>query len=432
MRSVKRGNVGRRAIRAIALCATVGMTLLLGPPVQAGVVIPSIPTSNAADWTPRVVDDSVVGDAGVYELRQVGSTMYAGGDFNRVLDAAGTTAYPRTHLFAFDAGSGAVSSWAPTFDKSVWALEPSADGRFLYIGGQFNRVDGKWRPKLVKYDLLEQRVDTSFSFGVQARRVSDLELVDGRLFAAGTFPGGLVALDPDTGAVDPYFADTQASGQENGYPTRVYRFSVNPDGTRMVVIGSFTSVGGERRQQAAMLTLGATSASVSTWYSNRWDLDCSSVLRHYTRDVDWSPTGTHFAIVTTGGPAPNSDKLCDTVTWWRAVDSARQQPAWTNYSGGDTFHSVTVTDKAVFVSGHFRWLDNPSGGDSKGPGAVTRQGLGAIDPVSGKATGWNPTKSLEGGRGGYDLYFTDAGLWVGHFERKLTKETHEGLGLLPY
>ena len=424
----------RRPIGVVVLVAVLAASLGWATPSRAGQPIPSIPSTNAADWTPRVVNDSVVTDAGVYELRQIGSTMYAGGEFNRVMNAAGTASYTRTHLFAFDAATGAVSPWAPTFNKPVWAMETSADGKFLYIGGQFTRADGKWRPKLVKYDLVNQRVDSSFYFERDdAQRVTDLQMVGGRLFVAGTFPGGIVAVDPNTGAVDPYFANTQATGQEEGFPTRVYRFSVNPSGTRMVILGSFTAIGGHARQQAAMLVLGASSATVSAWYSDRWNLDSySESMQHYTRDVDWSPSGTHFAIATTGGGAPNTDRLVDTVTWWAATDQSKQQPVWINYSGGDTFHSVTVTDKAVFVGGHFRWLDNPRGNDTAGPGAVERQGLGALSTSTGKALAWNPTKSIEDGRGAYDLYVTSAGLWVAQFERKLTKEIHEGLGLLPY
>lgn len=428
-----RTGVRRRVVRAVALTSVLGVGLALGPAAQAGPTVPALPSTNAADWTPRVVDDGVVADAGVYELRQVGSTMYAGGEFNKVLNAAGTTSYTRTHFFAFDAGSGAVSSWAPTFNKPVWAMETSADGRYLYVGGQFTRADGKWRPKLVKYDLQTHTVVTGFYFARDdAARVTDLQLVGGRLFVAGTFDGGIVAVNPNTGAVDPYFSGTQATGQEEGYSTRVYRFSVNPAGTRMVVIGSFTAIGGQPRQQAAMLLLGSTSASVSAWYSDRWNLDCNDALRHYTRDVDWYPDGSRFVIGTTGGGYPKTTKLCDTVSAWAPTDQSKQQPVWINYSGGDTFHSVTATDKAVFVGGHFRWLDNPYGNDSAGSGAVERQGLGAINPATGKALSWNPTKSIEGGRGAYDLYFTGAGLWVAHFENRLAKETHEGLGLLPF
>jgi hypothetical protein len=434
MRHLRRDTDRQRcgAASLLTLVLAVLMALTTAPAAQAGTTIPRLPQTNAADWTPRVVNDATRTDAGVYELRQIGSTMYAGGDFTSVQNSTGTTTYPRNRLFSFNATTGAVSTWAPNVNGPVWAMEPSADGRYLYVGGEFTRFDGRAVNRLVKYDLLNGRVDTAFTFPTAIRKVTDLQLVGGRLVVAGTFAGGIVGVNATTGAPDSYFNATQATGQEEGYNTQVYRFSVNPAGTRMVVIGSFTAIGGQPRQQAAMISLGATSASVSGWYSTRWNEDCSRTLRHYTRDVDWSVDGNNFAIVTTGGPAPRSTKLCDTVTWWRNSDLPNQQPVWTNYSGGDTFHSVAVTNAAVFVSGHFRWLDNPEGSDSLGAGGVSRQGIGAISPTTGRALPWNPTKSIEGGRGGYDLYVTGAGLWIGHFEERISREVHPGLGLLPF
>ena len=84
---------------------------------------------------------------------------------------------------------------------------------------------------------------------------------------------------------------------------------------------------------------------------------------------------------------------------------------------------------AVYVQGHQRWLDNPFGRDSAGPGAVSRPGIGAIDPVTGKATSWNPTK--ERGVGGKDLYVTSQGLWVGSDTNYIGGEFHPRLALMP-
>jgi len=86
-------------------------------------------------------------------------------------------------------------------------------------------------------------------------------------------------------------------------------------------------------------------------------------------------------------------------------------PAWINYTGGDTLHSVAVTGAAVYVQGHQRWLDNPEGRDSAGAGAVERPGIGALDPDTGAALGWNPSKSRA--VGGKDMLVTASGLWVG-------------------
>ncbi len=429
---------GPRAQGVVAALVVALAVVGLGAPAEAGPTIPRMPQTDASDVMPRVVDDTTVTEAGVRELRQVGTRMYAGGEFRTVLNRDRTRSFLRRNLFSFNAATGTVSSWAPVTNGGVYALEPSADGQFLYIGGDFTTFDGRTVRRLVKYDLVNNRVDTSFTSAIAATRVSDLQLVGGRLLVSGTFPGGIAALDPNTGARTTYLDGVQATGQKTGYTTRIYRFAVNPTATQMVVIGSFTSIGGQARQQAALVNLGASSATVSAWSSPRWNEDCPAAsLQWYTRDVDWSPDGSGFAIVTTGAGAPNTTKLCDTASYWRPVQAANQQPVWINYSGGDTFHSVLVTDRAVFVGGHIRWLDNPLGRDTAGPGAVNRLGIGAIDPVSGRALPWNPSKSVEGGLGAFDLYVTSQGLWVGHYERFLGtgpngRELHEGLGLLPF
>src|SRR3954468_8262242 len=423
------------SVAALAVSAVCVVGTVLGVPAYAGPTIASMPKENAVNYTPRIVDDKVVNEAGVRDLRQVSGTMYAGGAIHKVLNAKRTHTYKRHNLFSFDPGTGHVTGWTPNANGDVYALEPSADHRYLYIGGDFDTFDGTPANHLVRDDLQQSRVDTGFSFPVKTNRVSDLQLVGGRLFVSGNFAGGIVAVDPTSGAPLSYLDNVQATGNQSGYSTRVYRFAINPAQTRMVVIGSFTAVGGQPRQQVAMVDLGAV-PSVSSWYSPLWDQTCSATWSWYSQDVDWSPDGSTFAVVTTGGPSP-AVKLCDSASLWRPTEAPNQQPLWVNHSGGDTFHSVSVTNRAVFVSGHFRWLDNPAGHDSAGPGAKAREGIGAIDPSTGKAMAWNPFKSIEGGKGGYRLYFTGRGLWVGDFEKCLGTgphghELHEGLGLLPF
>ena len=165
---------------------------LVATPADAGVTIPSLPRTTAATFTPRVIDDAVQSNAGVYELRQIGSTMYAGGRFNTVQNAARTLSYTRTNLFAFNAGTGVISTtFHPSINGSVWAMEPSADGRYLYIGGDFNSFNGTTVKRLVKLDLQTNQIDTTFRSTTNVARISDLQLVNGRLFASGTFPGGI-------------------------------------------------------------------------------------------------------------------------------------------------------------------------------------------------------------------------------------------------
>ena len=91
--------------------------------------------------------------------------------------------------------------------------------------------------------------------------------------------------------------------------------------------------------------------------------------------------------------------------------------------------AVAATDVAVDVQGHQRWLDNPQGSNAPGPGAVSRPDIGAINPATGLALPWNPTK--ERGVGGKDLYVTSQGLWVGSDTNRIGGETRRRVALMP-
>jgi hypothetical protein len=163
-----------------------------------------------------------------------------------------------------------------------------------------------------------------------------------------------------------------------------------------------------------MLDLGSSSATLDPWYYQPLENECAaSTLPAYLRDVDFSPDGSYFVIVSTGY-VPQSGGLerdiCDATARFETAIPNPDRPTWINYTGGDTLHSVAVTGAAVYVQGHQRWLDNPFGNNSAGPGAVSREGIGAIDPTTGKALSWNPTKTR--GVGGKDFLATSAGLWV--------------------
>ena len=58
-----------------------------------------------------------------------------------------------------------------------------------------------------------------------------------------------------------------------------------------------------------------------------------------------------------------------------------------------------------------------------------RPGIGAIDPVTGKALPWNPTKSRF--HGTMALFATPQGLWVGSDGTAFGREDHAGIGFAP-
>jgi hypothetical protein len=417
-----------RTFRNATVCALCSVALAVGStlPAQASLSQPAVVSGNPADTTPHIVLDDT--SYSVYAYAQVGRTMYAGGRFQQVQDPAKTTMYSRQNFVAFDSETGVVSPLNLSFDGMITAIEATPDGTALYISGAFSKVNGITRRGILKYDLVNNRVDPTFA-PTGMRTVSDIKLANGSVIAAGNFTKKLMALDPTTGADTGSINITVAGVVDPAQETRIKSIAVSPDGTRLVATGNFATVNGQSRKRAFMLNLGST-ATLSTWHAPRFDVDCAGLtLRISAQGVDFSPDGTYFVIVATGGPTGTSG-VCDAAARFETANvSATAAPTWINWTGGDTLYSVAVTGPAVYVGGHQRWLDNPQGHDSAGPGAVERPGIGAIDPVTGKALAWNPTKSRE--HGTTVLFATSRGLWVGSDGTRFGREDHAGIGFAP-
>jgi hypothetical protein len=387
-------------------------------------------STNPVNYTPNI------NQGAVFKLAEVNGTLYAGGSFSTVTAAAGTTpqgTVTRNKIVAFNAANGNISTtFAPVFNGDVWAIV--ASGTSLIVGGNFSTVNGVARRALVKIDATTGAVDPTFNANLN-NNVSEAALVNGRLIVSGIFTKRILALNPATGADTGYInVPIAGSVAANAGAVEVYRFAVNPGGTRLVGVGNFTTVGGAAHSRVFMLNLDATAASVSTWnYPPSAQMCAAASIPDYMRDVDFSPDGSYFVTVSTGF-VPNNGQigiaLCDAAARFETATLAPVRPTWINYTGGDTLHSVAVSDRAVYVQGHQRWLNNPQGRDSAGPGALDRPGIGAIDPTSGLALPtWNPTKDR--GVGGRDLLVTARGLWVASDTNHIGHEARERVALLP-
>jgi hypothetical protein len=418
----------------LASLLTVAALVAVGlPHASASISQATVVKDNPADYTPNVQDDATIDNAAIYAFSQSSATMYAGGTFRTVRNAPRTVTYTRYNLMAFNATNGALTSFAPNLNGPVWGLATS--GNAVYVAGEFTTANGVARRGIVKLDGTTGAVDTAFNAALPSGKVTEVRLVGGRLLIGGTFPKKLAALNPATG-VNTNFINIAITGSvaSNAGPTGIYRFAVNPAGTRLVAIGNFTAIAGASRYRAFMLNLGTTSVTLNGWdYAPLRRMCTSTNLPEYLRDVDFSPTGNYFVFVATGYlPASTTHigtSICDAAARFETDVTAPTKPTWINYTGGDTLHSVAATGAAVYVQGHQRWLDNPYGRNNAGPGAVARQGIGAINPTTGKALSWNPGK--EGGVGGKDFLATATGLWVGSDTRYFNGEYRQGIAFLP-
>ncbi len=413
-----------------SLAVALVLATVLAPTASGGgVEHPAVVGTNPANVTPQVVDDGVVGHTTINAFARRGSRMYAGGTFHRVTNASGSQAYTRHNLMAFDATSGAVSGFAPVVDGTVWALTRRASS--LYVAGTFTSVNGVARRGVAKLDAATGAVVRRFNANLAGGRVTDMQLVGGRLVIGGTFPGRLLALNPGTGR-DTGYVDLSITGKvAEREATEVFKFAAA--GNRLVAIGNFTTVDDQARARAFMLSLAPAAATLNPWYYQPLANSCSSdSTTNYLRGVDFSPDGTWFALAATGyipefGGVGRD--ICDAAARFETDVATPFRPTWINYTGGDSLRAIAVTGAAVYVQGHQRWLDNPFGQDSAGFGAVTREGIGAIDPSTGRALSWNPGKTRA--QGGRVLYATPAGLWVGSDGERFAGERRDNIAFLP-
>ena len=431
----RRVAAGRRAalVGAALSAGLLVTTVTTGVPPAGAVNVPqaTLVTENAADSTPAVLGGSV--DAAV----QIGSRMFLGGTFTSAQNAGDTSVtFPRTGLLSFDVTTGAVDpGFAPVLDGTVTALE--TDGSSLYVGGSFTRV-GVAPSKGVAKLAVDGTVVGGFSAPAN-QTVTDLVVRGRRLYVGGAFTtigspavarGGLAALDTTSGAVLPEL-DLPLAGRNNGGMTGVTKFDVTPDGRTLVAVGNFTSVAGRPRAQIVMVTLPASGpASVAPWATNRYANVCNVIYDTYQRNIDISPDGTYAVVSTTGGYTAGS--LCDTTARWEIGPVTQAaQPTWVDETGGDTTYGVAVTGAAVYVGGHFRWQNNPTGNNVAGPGAVPREGLAALDPLNGLPLSWNPGRAR--GVGAQLMYATSEGLWVGSDTARVGRpaEQHPSIAFFP-
>lgn len=148
-------------------------------------------------------------DGPVYalELSASGTLVYVGGDFEAV---RGT---PRANIAAINAGSGNLTEWNPGADGAVRAFAGSAVGRILYAGGDFTVIGGAPRARLASLDT-----------------------------------------QVNTGSALPWRPDPDGT---------VHALTLDESGGRLYAGGVFTAIGAQARNGLAALTL--TSAAALPW-----------------------------------------------------------------------------------------------------------------------------------------------------------------------
>ncbi|NND01705.1 MAG: LamG domain-containing protein [Acidimicrobiia bacterium] len=153
--------------RGFVVCA-LAAALLAAVPGTASAELTDLPDKT---WGVVGLYDSLTTStpAEVMAIEQIGNTIYVGGQFLEVVRKRNEPHHDQRFLAAFDATTGDwIDWWRPQFNGPVFALEASADGSRLYVGGEFTDVDGIGDTAgVVAVDPATGMVDTSFTAEIE-------------------------------------------------------------------------------------------------------------------------------------------------------------------------------------------------------------------------------------------------------------------------
>jgi hypothetical protein len=384
----------------------------------------------------------------IRQIAQCGNTMYAVGTFTTIKRQSLT--YTRNNVFSFSASSPyTVSSWAPDVNGTVNSITFNGTNcADAYLGGKFTAINGATVKNIAEVDTTTGNVVTTFGHSASAK-VETLSSYNGHIIAGGYFTSinnssadpFMASLNPTTGK-DDGFVHLSISGsyQYAGVTTNttnIYNQSISHSGSLDLVMGDFTSVGGQPRQQIFMLNLATSPASVTAWTSPQWDgsqgeatpqnpnngypYQCATNEPFYIQAAAWSPDDSTVYIGTTGyhpngwptGSYPRTG-LCDAAAAFPATQGTVLSQ-WINYTGCDSLYAAAADSGAAYFAGHERWSMNPGGCDTQGPGAYVAPGIEGLVTSSGNlllnAQG-TALYTRSRGLGADDMLVTSAGLWI--------------------
>ncbi|MGB4957793.1 MAG: hypothetical protein WBO49_05055 [Candidatus Saccharimonas sp.] len=323
----------------------------------------STPKTVSADPLPTVQVDGIV-----WKQALVGNTVYAVGTFNTArpagvpLGGAGTVT--RTNILAYDIRTGVLDTnfvhsvtSSRSSNKIVNAVVASPDGKYLYIGGQFDKVDGQTRNNFAAFNLQTNTLMSGFS-GTN-NRVLTLAATNSRVYVGGQFttaagqPRTNLAAYLSSGALDTSWR-ADVTGPAG---SRVQALATVENKGNLIVAGAFNKIAGSTylSSGAVKLTTGAKVkwASQSSSYPIRMQISkpASGKSLDYSIIGFTSATYDGSQVYLSGFGFLQGAKGAGVYEGRAAVSPTNGAILWINKCRGDTYDSVPI-GKVLYSVGH--------------------------------------------------------------------------------
>ncbi|HVW30964.1 MAG TPA: hypothetical protein VHL53_00370, partial [Acidimicrobiia bacterium] len=384
------------------------------------------PNDPTKKFTNRQGADTFPYSQNVGAIAEIGNRVYIGGDFTDMVSPSvpGSqsgqvpSGVPMAYIAELDNTNGAPvpgSQFTANvhLDGPVRSLLSSPDGKRLYVGGEFNHVNGEIHRRLVALDPATGQIDRTFNPPEPSGYVASIVQYGSRLYIGGGFTtlGGasqmqLAALNVADGSLDTGFVPpAHALGDFEGHtgkrmdvPTTttpygiVDSLAVTGNGRYLLVGGTFLHFGTDDttdpdHTHSGLIALDPVTGAMTTWQPTYGKNSSRPVFGLTVWPGD---NNTVFAASGGGGGR--------VVAW---VPGGQTKPLWTGNMDGDA-DDVAATTNAVYAVGHYDHVVinpddpclkiDPSTGGVSCPAGLPHRHLVAFDPrgeldSNGKNTG---------------------------------------------
>ena len=432
----------RRVVPSVVAASLVALTLPLGLATMAPAAQAAQPKPLHTKLAPDVPRNNMpkINNGDIWDIEVVGNRVFVAGSFTSVTATNGQTINQRG-LVAYNWSTGQLdTTFRPTFDGGINAVEATPDGTKLFVAGTFNTVGGVSMRKVASLNLTTGAAVQSFNFGGNTNNAANaLAATNSTLYIGGRFTklngadrGGLGAVSASTGAVVASFRNDLSGGIGVGGMLQVQKLLLTHDDSKLVVVHTGRQIDGQDRLGVGIIS--TTTNQLLPWRSRIWDQYLpvvGGIQRIFGADI--APDDSYFVV--TSGSGGDRPPINDTAIAFPIDGGDFTEPLWVSRAF-DSIYSVAVTETAVYIGGHFSWNESPTanqpwpGLDNVGYGTgqglsgyglgdqvVRRDHLGALDPETGTALEWNPgSNSFEGVQA---MAATPRGLFTGGDNKKV-------------
>ncbi len=325
-------------------------------------LVPDQPRAN----TPRISTGEIWDIEVIPQLNRV----FIAGNFTSLANTVSpTTTINQAYLASYNLTTGLIdTSFRPTFNGGgVNAVEASPDGTKLFVGGSFNTVNGVAKQKVASLNLTTGAPLTTFGFSNSTNnQVESLAATNSTLYVGGRFSRingvlktGLAAVNAASGAVDAGFDNNLSGGIGVNGALGVPQLKLTHDNSKLLVVHTGRQIDGQDR--LGMGLIDTATKQLLPFRSTLWDLNLGrvgGVTRIYGADI--APDDSYFVVTSgSGGDAP---PISDTAVAYplnaTSIQDSDVQPLW-NSRHFDSIYSVAITENAVYLGGHFGFIESP-------------------------------------------------------------------------